>query len=170
MTRFAYFCGHEQWQPEVLVEHAVLAEDAGFDFLVVRYDTNGGTLHLLVSFNARSGGSLTFTPGVTSQVFSITILPDDLYEGDETAGLSLHGVSGADLPQMPGQRGHRRGCGLRADAYDPQARCIRYRSRLSFRPAAQVYSGAVAFDVGRGRRGHGSQGGARRDEELPDIL
>ncbi len=35
MTQFAYFCGHEQWQPEILVEHAVLAEDAGFDFLVV---------------------------------------------------------------------------------------------------------------------------------------
>ncbi len=35
MTRFAYFCGHEQWQPEVLVKHAVLAEQAGFDFLVV---------------------------------------------------------------------------------------------------------------------------------------
>lgn len=35
MTQFAYFCGHEQWQPEVLVEHAVVAERAGFDFLVV---------------------------------------------------------------------------------------------------------------------------------------
>jgi coenzyme F420-dependent glucose-6-phosphate dehydrogenase len=35
VTQFAYFCGHEQWQPEVLVEHAVLAERAGFDFLVV---------------------------------------------------------------------------------------------------------------------------------------
>jgi coenzyme F420-dependent glucose-6-phosphate dehydrogenase len=35
VTQFAYFCGHEQWQPEILVEHAVLAEDAGFDFLVV---------------------------------------------------------------------------------------------------------------------------------------
>ncbi len=35
MTEFAYFCGHEQWQPETLVEHAVLAERAGFDFLVV---------------------------------------------------------------------------------------------------------------------------------------
>jgi coenzyme F420-dependent glucose-6-phosphate dehydrogenase len=35
VTRFAYFCGHEQWQPEVLVDHAVLAERAGFDFLVV---------------------------------------------------------------------------------------------------------------------------------------
>ncbi len=35
MTRFAYFCGHEQWQPEQLVEHAVRAERAGFDGLVV---------------------------------------------------------------------------------------------------------------------------------------
>ncbi len=35
MTRFAYFAGHEQWQPEELVEHAVLAEQAGFDMVVV---------------------------------------------------------------------------------------------------------------------------------------
>lgn len=32
---FAYFCGHEQWQPEELVRHAVLAEEAGFDMVVV---------------------------------------------------------------------------------------------------------------------------------------
>lgn len=35
MTRFAYFCGHEQFQPEVLLEHAVQAEAAGFDVLTV---------------------------------------------------------------------------------------------------------------------------------------
>ncbi len=35
MTRFAYFCGHEQFQPEVLVRHAVLAEEAGFDMVMV---------------------------------------------------------------------------------------------------------------------------------------
>jgi len=35
MTKFAYFCGHEQWQPEVLVEHARIAEDSGFDMVVV---------------------------------------------------------------------------------------------------------------------------------------
>lgn len=35
MTRFAYFCGHEQFQPEELVRHAVLAEQAGFDALMV---------------------------------------------------------------------------------------------------------------------------------------
>ncbi|WKZ83071.1 MAG: TIGR03557 family F420-dependent LLM class oxidoreductase [Acidimicrobiia bacterium] len=35
MTEFFYFCGHEQWQPETLVRHGVLAEEAGFDGLVV---------------------------------------------------------------------------------------------------------------------------------------
>lgn len=35
MTKFAYFCGHEQWHPEELVRHAVLAEKAGFDMAVV---------------------------------------------------------------------------------------------------------------------------------------
>jgi coenzyme F420-dependent glucose-6-phosphate dehydrogenase len=35
MTKFAYFCGHEQWQPEELVQHSVLAERAGFDMVVV---------------------------------------------------------------------------------------------------------------------------------------
>jgi coenzyme F420-dependent glucose-6-phosphate dehydrogenase len=35
LTRFAYFCGHEQWQPEELLRHAVLAEEVGFDYLVV---------------------------------------------------------------------------------------------------------------------------------------
>jgi coenzyme F420-dependent glucose-6-phosphate dehydrogenase len=35
MTRFAYFCGHEQFQPEDIVRHAVLAEEAGFDVVMV---------------------------------------------------------------------------------------------------------------------------------------
>lgn len=35
MTAFYYFCGHEQWQPETLVEHAVAAEQAGFDGVLV---------------------------------------------------------------------------------------------------------------------------------------
>jgi coenzyme F420-dependent glucose-6-phosphate dehydrogenase len=35
MTRFAYFCGHEQFQPEDIVRHAVLAEEAGFDGVMV---------------------------------------------------------------------------------------------------------------------------------------
>jgi G6PDH family F420-dependent oxidoreductase len=35
LPRFAYFCGHEQWHPEELVEQAVHAEEAGFDAVVV---------------------------------------------------------------------------------------------------------------------------------------
>lgn len=35
MTKFAYFCGHEQWHPEQLIAHAQLAEEVGFDMVVV---------------------------------------------------------------------------------------------------------------------------------------
>src|SRR5262245_66657592 len=35
MPSFAYFCGHEQFQPEVLLELATQAETAGFDALAV---------------------------------------------------------------------------------------------------------------------------------------
>jgi coenzyme F420-dependent glucose-6-phosphate dehydrogenase len=35
VPRFAYFCGHEQFQPETIVRHAVLAEQAGFDAVMV---------------------------------------------------------------------------------------------------------------------------------------
>ncbi len=35
MTKFAYFCGHEQFHPETLVRHAVLAEAAGFDTVMI---------------------------------------------------------------------------------------------------------------------------------------
>jgi coenzyme F420-dependent glucose-6-phosphate dehydrogenase len=35
LPRFAYFCGHEQWHPEKLVEQAVHAEAAGFDAVVI---------------------------------------------------------------------------------------------------------------------------------------
>ncbi len=34
MTKFAYFCGHEQWQPEEIVDQAKLVAEAGFDMLV----------------------------------------------------------------------------------------------------------------------------------------
>jgi len=35
VTAFYYFCGHEQWHPETLVDHAVAAEEAGFDGVMV---------------------------------------------------------------------------------------------------------------------------------------
>lgn len=35
MTKFYYFCGHEQFQPETLVQHAKIVEEAGFDGVLV---------------------------------------------------------------------------------------------------------------------------------------
>ncbi|MEM7034096.1 MAG: TIGR03557 family F420-dependent LLM class oxidoreductase, partial [Chloroflexota bacterium] len=35
MPQFYYFCGHEQFQPETLVEHAQQAEAAGFDGILI---------------------------------------------------------------------------------------------------------------------------------------
>ena len=33
MTKFSYFLGSEQWQPETLLDHAQLAKEAGFDMV-----------------------------------------------------------------------------------------------------------------------------------------
>jgi alkanesulfonate monooxygenase SsuD/methylene tetrahydromethanopterin reductase-like flavin-dependent oxidoreductase (luciferase family) len=33
-TRFGWLCSHESYQPEELVEQAVLAEEAGFDLVL----------------------------------------------------------------------------------------------------------------------------------------
>lgn len=35
MTKFAYFLGSEQWQPEDLLKHAEIAKEAGFDMLTI---------------------------------------------------------------------------------------------------------------------------------------
>lgn len=35
MTKFSYFLGSEQWQPEELIKHAALAKEAGFDMLTI---------------------------------------------------------------------------------------------------------------------------------------
>ncbi len=47
------------------------------------------------------GGSLTFTAGITSRTFSIPILPDTLYEGNETFTVTLSNPSGATLGLNP---------------------------------------------------------------------
>ncbi len=77
MTRFAYFCGHEQWQPEVLVEHAVLAERAGFDFLVVSEhfhpwvdDTSAsGYAYSTIGAMAQATDKVEIATGVTTPLF-----------------------------------------------------------------------------------------------------
>lgn len=77
MTKFAYFCGHEQWQPEILVEHAVLAEKAGFDFVVVSEhfhpwvdDTSAsGYAFSTIGAMAQATSRVEFSTGVTTPLF-----------------------------------------------------------------------------------------------------
>ena len=77
MTRFAYFCGHEQWQPEELVEHAALAEDAGFDMAVVSEhfhpwvddaSASGFAFSTIGAMAARTS-RIEFATGVTTPLF-----------------------------------------------------------------------------------------------------
>ena len=77
MTKFAYFCGHEQWQPEELVVHAVLAEEAGFDMVVVSehfhpwVDDAGasGFAFATIGAMAAATSSIEFSTGVTTPLF-----------------------------------------------------------------------------------------------------
>lgn len=77
MTKYAYFCGHEQWQPEELVEHAVLAERAGFDMVVVSEhfhpwvddSSASGFAFSTIGAMAASTKALAFATGVTTPLF-----------------------------------------------------------------------------------------------------
>lgn len=77
MTRFAYFCGHEQWHPEELVEHAVLAERAGFDMLVVSEHFHpwvddasaSGFAFSTIAAMANATSTIEFATGVTTPLF-----------------------------------------------------------------------------------------------------
>ncbi len=77
MTKFAYFCGHEQWQPEQLVRHAVLAEEAGFDMVVVSEHFHpwvddrsaAGFAFATIGAMAEATSRLEFATGVTTPLF-----------------------------------------------------------------------------------------------------
>lgn len=77
MTRFAYFCGHEEWQPEELVQHAVLAEQSGFDMVVVSEhfhpwvddESASGFAFSTIGAMAASTETIEFTTGVTTPLF-----------------------------------------------------------------------------------------------------
>ncbi len=56
--------------------------------VTVDFDAAGGTATAGDDYVAASG-TLTFTPGVTSQIFSVFILDDMVYEPDETVTLTL---------------------------------------------------------------------------------
>ncbi len=77
MTRFAYFAGHEQFQPEDLVRHAVLAEEAGFDMILVSehfhpwVDDVGasGFAFATIGAMAQATDRVEFTTGVTTPLW-----------------------------------------------------------------------------------------------------
>jgi G6PDH family F420-dependent oxidoreductase len=77
MTRFAYFAGHEQFQPEDLVRHAVLAEEAGFDMILVSehfhpwVDDLGasGFAFATIGAMAHATDRVEFTTGVTTPLW-----------------------------------------------------------------------------------------------------
>ncbi len=77
MTKFAYFCGHEQWQPETLVRHAVLAEGAGFDMVVVSEHFHpwvddrsaAGFAFSTIGAMAQATSNLEFATGVTTPLW-----------------------------------------------------------------------------------------------------
>ncbi len=77
MTKFAYFCGHEQWHPEQLVRHAVLAEKAGFDMAVVSEHFHpwvddhsaSGFAFSTIGAMAQAIEKLSFATGVTTPLF-----------------------------------------------------------------------------------------------------
>jgi coenzyme F420-dependent glucose-6-phosphate dehydrogenase len=77
VTKYAYFCGHEQWQPEELVAHAVLAEQAGFDMVVVSEHFHpwvddrsaSGFAFATIGAMAAATETIEFATGVTTPLF-----------------------------------------------------------------------------------------------------
>ena len=77
MTEFYYFCGHEQWQPETLVGHAVLAEEVGFDGVLVSehfhpwVDDHGaaGFAFATMGAMAQATSRVRIATGVTTPLF-----------------------------------------------------------------------------------------------------
>lgn len=77
MPQFAYFCGHEQFQPEELVRHAVLAEEAGFDMVMVSEhfhpwvddESAAGFAYATIGAMAQATERIEFVTGVTTPLF-----------------------------------------------------------------------------------------------------
>jgi G6PDH family F420-dependent oxidoreductase len=77
LTKFAYFCGHEQWHPEELVEQAVQAEAAGFDAVVVSEhfhpwvddESASGFAFSTIGAMARATERVQLITGVTTPLF-----------------------------------------------------------------------------------------------------
>lgn len=64
--------------------------------VTVNYATADGSAIVGEDYSA-AGGTLTFTPGIATQTFSVLITDDDVSEGNETVALSLSNPSYATL-------------------------------------------------------------------------
>ncbi len=69
MTKFFYFLGHEQFQPEILVDHAKLAEKVGFDGLFVSEHFNPW-----VADNSASGFALSTLGAIAASTHRIELM------------------------------------------------------------------------------------------------
>jgi hypothetical protein len=79
----SYQAGESDGAAQVTVTRSGLAGP-----LTIDYQTSDGTAQAGADYLA-AAGTLTFAPGVSSQTFAITILPDAAVEGSETIGLAL---------------------------------------------------------------------------------
>lgn len=68
MTKFYYFLSTEQFQPEVLVEHAVLAEKAGFDGVMISEH-----FHPWVDDVAANGNAFTILGGIAEKTSKVKL-------------------------------------------------------------------------------------------------
>ncbi len=69
MTRFAYFAGHEQFHPETLVDHAALAEEVGFDLVMVSEH-----FHPWVDDTSASGFAFSTLGAIAAETDSVDIV------------------------------------------------------------------------------------------------
>jgi len=77
MAEIYYYLGHEQFQPEVLIEHAILAEKAGFDGLFISDHFNpwvadvgtAGYAFSTIAAIAQATEKISLMTGVTTPLF-----------------------------------------------------------------------------------------------------
>ena len=90
--------------------------------MTVGYATANGTAHAGTDYKATSG-TLTFSPGTTTQTISVPILPDTTAKPNQTFQVNLSNAVGASLATTSGT-------GTIVDTVPPPAsRRPRHRSR-----------------------------------------
>jgi hypothetical protein len=93
--------------------------------VTVDYATTDGTAAAGSDFTAVTGGTLTFAPGATARMISISLIDDEVDEADETFTVTLSNASSnAELASDPAAQGTIRGeprdRGRRGSCGDPQ--------------------------------------------------